>query len=187
MLTRCEAITRDMRQSFEAELREVNCEGDHVYLLVHFPPKVQLSKLVNCLKGLGSQYLRAERTGRINRIDTGSVFWSPSYFAGPCGCAPKGIIKQYIDRQQRPLWPTRLSSHGTAFPPGLKAGRECEDQGCPFRTVSPALGRKSGRGVFVLAVSARRASYASDVQTLFTSVYRSMAPLPISRPHPLDP
>jgi len=54
-------------------------------VLVHYPPKIALSKLVNCLKGVSSRYLRAEYTGRIG---TGSVFWSPSYFAGSCGGAP---------------------------------------------------------------------------------------------------
>ncbi len=47
MLSRCEAIMRDVCQSFEAELHEFNGEGDHVHLLVHYPPKVALSRLVN--------------------------------------------------------------------------------------------------------------------------------------------
>nr|WP_240653705.1 transposase [Streptomyces sp. AcE210] len=51
------------------------------------PPEVALSKLVNRLQGVSSRYLRADYTGRINRIGTGSVFWSPSYFAGSCGGA----------------------------------------------------------------------------------------------------
>ena len=102
MLTRCEAIMRDVCESFGAELREFNGESDHVHLLVHYPPKIALSKLVNSLKGVSSRYLRAEYTGRINRIQTGSVFWSPSYFAGSCGGAPLSIVKEYIDNQKRP-------------------------------------------------------------------------------------
>lgn len=74
---------RDVCESFEAELHRFNGEGDHVHLLVHYPPKVALSKLVNSLKGVSSRHLRAECTGRTNRIGTGPVFWSPSYFAGP--------------------------------------------------------------------------------------------------------
>ncbi|MFE9446367.1 IS200/IS605 family transposase, partial [Streptomyces sp. NPDC006602] len=72
------------------------------HLLVHYPPKIALSKLVNSLKGVSSRYLRAEYTGRINRIGTGSVFWSPSYFAGSCGGAPLSIVKDYIENQKRP-------------------------------------------------------------------------------------
>lgn len=102
MLTRCEEIMRDVCESFGAELREFNGEGDHVHLLVHYPPKVAISKLVNSLKGVSSRYLRAEYTGRINRIGIGPVFWSPSYFAGSCAGAPLSIVKKYIENQKRP-------------------------------------------------------------------------------------
>ncbi|MCF1512617.1 IS200/IS605 family transposase, partial [Streptomyces glomeratus] len=88
--------------SFETELKEFNGESDHVHLLVHYPPKVALSKLINSLKGVSSRYLRAEYTGRINRIGIGSVFWSRSYFAGSCGGAPLSIVRQYIEGQKRP-------------------------------------------------------------------------------------
>ncbi|MFF1603123.1 IS200/IS605 family transposase [Streptomyces mirabilis] len=102
ILTRCETIRRDVCESFGAQLWEFNGEGDHVHLLVHYPPKIALPKLVNSLKGVSSRYLRAEYTGRINRTGTGSVFWSPSYFAGSCGGTPLSIVKDYIDNQKRP-------------------------------------------------------------------------------------
>ncbi|MFC8436420.1 IS200/IS605 family transposase, partial [Streptomyces sp. NPDC057253] len=76
---------------------------DHVHLLVHYPPKIALSKLINSLKGVSSRYLRAEYTSRINRIGMGSVFWSRSYFAGSCGGAPLTVIRQYIEQQKRRL------------------------------------------------------------------------------------
>lgn len=76
--------------------------GDHVHLLVYYPPKIALSKLVNSLKGVSSRYLRAEYTGRINRIGMGSVFWAPSYFVGSCGGAPLSIVQNYIENQKRP-------------------------------------------------------------------------------------
>ena len=102
MLTRCEDVMRDVCEKFEAEMKEFNGEGDHVHLLVHYPPKIALSKLVNSLKGVSSRYLRAEYTGRINRICMGSVFWAPSYFVGSCGGAPLSIVKDYIENQRRP-------------------------------------------------------------------------------------
>ncbi|MDQ1023446.1 putative transposase [Streptomyces umbrinus] len=102
MLMSCEEIMRDVCQSFNAELREFNGEGDHVHLLVHYPPKIALSKLVNSLKSVSSRYRRAEYTGRINQIGTGAVFWSPSYSAGSCGGPPRSIVKDYIDNQKRP-------------------------------------------------------------------------------------
>ncbi|MCX5233485.1 IS200/IS605 family transposase [Streptomyces sp. NBC_00233] len=102
MLTRCEAIMRDVCEKSEAELREFNGEGGHVHPLVHYPPEVALSKLVNSLKGVSSRYLRAEYTGRINRIGMDSVFWAPPYFVGSCGGPPLSIVREYIENQKRP-------------------------------------------------------------------------------------
>ncbi|MFF6984361.1 IS200/IS605 family transposase, partial [Streptomyces sp. NPDC008343] len=79
-----------------------NGETDHVHLLVHYPPKTALSKLINSLKGVSSRYLRAEYTGRINRTGMGSVFWARSYFAGSCGGAPLTVVRPYIEGQKRP-------------------------------------------------------------------------------------
>ncbi|MCZ4124643.1 IS200/IS605 family transposase [Streptomyces sp. H39-S7] len=103
MLECSEEIMREVCAGFETELRKFNGETDHVHLLVHYPPKIALSKLINSLKSVSSHYLRAEYTGRINRIGMSSVFWSRSYFAGSCGGAPLTMIHQYIDGQKRPL------------------------------------------------------------------------------------
>ncbi|MBE1588500.1 IS200/IS605 family transposase [Nonomuraea angiospora] len=102
MLRRCEDIMIEVCDSFEAELREFNGEHDHVHLLIHYPPKVAISKLVNSLKGVSSHYLRKEFTGQVNRAIMHGHFWSPSYFAASCGGAPLSIIKAYIEQQRRP-------------------------------------------------------------------------------------
>lgn len=102
MLIRCRQIMSEVCQSFEAELREFNGETDHVHLLVHYPPKVALSKLVNSLKGVSSRYLRAEYTGTMNKAIMHGHLWSPSYFAGSCGGAPLAVVKEYIENQKRP-------------------------------------------------------------------------------------
>ncbi|WP_434101004.1 IS200/IS605 family transposase [Streptomyces microflavus] len=96
-------VMREVCGKFEVELREFNGEADHVHLLIHYPPKIALSKLINSLKGVSSRYLRAEYTDRINRVGLDSVFWSRSYFAGSCGGAPLTMIRQYIEQQKRPL------------------------------------------------------------------------------------
>jgi putative transposase len=85
-----------------AELREFNGETDHVHLLVHYPPKVALSRLVNSLKGVSARRLRQEFPAHIRKYLWGEHFWSPSYFAGSCGGAPLSIIKDYIENQKRP-------------------------------------------------------------------------------------
>jgi hypothetical protein len=74
-----------------------------VHLLVHYPPKVAVSKLVNSLKGVSARRIRQEFTGRINRAIMHGHLWSPSYLSASCGGAPLAIVRQYIEQQKRPL------------------------------------------------------------------------------------
>ena len=86
---------------FEATLKEMNGEGDHVHLLVEYPPKVAISSLVRSLKGVSSRMLRQERPDMADHYWKDQL-WSPSYFAASCGGDPISIIKQYVEQQQRP-------------------------------------------------------------------------------------
>lgn len=87
---------------FESELIEFDGEHDHVHLLVNYPPKVSVSKLVNSLKGVFGRMIRQKDYPSIRKKLWGNALWSPSYFAGSCGGAPIAIIKQYIAQQQTP-------------------------------------------------------------------------------------
>ena len=60
ILDRMEEVLKTVCDDFEAELVEFDGERDHVHLLVNYPPKVALSKLVNSLKGVSSRLLRKE-------------------------------------------------------------------------------------------------------------------------------
>jgi len=101
MLDFMKNIFSDICQRFEAQLIEFDGEPDHVHLLVHYPPKVTISKLVNSLKGVSSRLLRANFDS-IHRHYWKGVLWSPSYFAGSCGGAPITIIRKYIEQQKTP-------------------------------------------------------------------------------------
>ena len=103
------AILNDLQEifasvcaDFEAELVEFDGEDDHVHLLVNYPPKVAISKLVNSLKGISSLLIRKKNYPNIKKKLWKGALWSPSYFAGSCGGAPIEIIRQYIEQQQTP-------------------------------------------------------------------------------------
>ena len=103
------AILEDLRsifdsvcRDFDAELRECNGEDDHVHLLVNYPPKISLAKLVNSLKGVSSRMIRSERHPTIQAKLWGEALWSSSYFAASCGGAPLQLIRQYIEQQRIP-------------------------------------------------------------------------------------
>jgi putative transposase len=102
MLTRCQEIMPDVAGGLGAELREFNGEDDHVHLLVHHPPKLAISTLVNSLKGVSAHYLRKEFTGQINR---------PNHAHPPLVTVPlrrilrrrtPALINEYIENQKRP-------------------------------------------------------------------------------------
>lgn len=86
---------------FGAALVEFNGKGDHVHLLIEYPPKVAVSTLVRSLKGVSSRMLRKERPDIVQHYWREQL-WSPSYFAASCGGAPLEIINRYVEQQQRP-------------------------------------------------------------------------------------
>ncbi|WP_143098623.1 IS200/IS605 family transposase, partial [Succinivibrio dextrinosolvens] len=77
-------------------------EADHVHLLVGYPPKVAISKLVQALKGYSSLIIRKKNYPSIQKNLWGKTLWSPSYFACSCGGASISIIRQYIEQQNTP-------------------------------------------------------------------------------------
>jgi putative transposase len=87
---------------FESELLEFNGEEDHVHLLIHYPPKVSISKMVNSLKGVSSRLVRKKNYPEIQNALWKDNLWSPSYFAGSCGGAPLSKIQEYITQQKTP-------------------------------------------------------------------------------------
>jgi REP-associated tyrosine transposase len=101
-LERLEEIMRGICADFEAELAEFNGESNHVHLLVNFPPKVALSRLVNSLKGVSSRRMRQEFPALARHYWRANRLWSGSYFAGSVGGAPISVLRQYIEQQNRP-------------------------------------------------------------------------------------
>lgn len=103
-LKRLEEICYEVCSQFEVELKEFNGEQDHVHLLVNYPPKIQLSKLINSLKGVSSRRLKAEfqEIREYWICKRSGALWSPSYFAGSVSGAPLIVLRQYIEKQNRP-------------------------------------------------------------------------------------
>lgn len=52
---------------FAAQLIEMDGEKDHIHLLVNYPPKVSVSKLVNALKGVSSRLIRKKAYPSIQK------------------------------------------------------------------------------------------------------------------------
>lgn len=97
---------------FECELKESGWEQDHVHLLVSYPPKVALARLVNSLKGVSARSVRSENLPEVDGKLWGRHFWSPSYCAVSCGGAPLKIVKRYIEQQKGDALPPPPEGRG---------------------------------------------------------------------------
>ena len=102
ILVQTREIFKSVCKDFGAELVEFEGERDHVHLLVNYPPKFSISKLVNSLKGVSARLLRKKGYPTIVKYLWSGSLWSPSYFASSCGGAPISIIRQYIEGQKTP-------------------------------------------------------------------------------------
>ena len=87
-------------QDFEAALVESGYEHDHVHLLLSYPPKVSLSRLVNSLKGVSARAVKCAKYPEVRSKLWGKHFWSPSYCAVSCGGAPLATVKRYVESQR---------------------------------------------------------------------------------------
>ena len=93
----------DVCLKFDSTLVQFDGEKDHVHLLVLYPPRIPIAKLVNSLKGVSSRILR-QRFKIFKKAYWGNnvALWSRSYFAASVGGAPIEILKQYIEQQKTP-------------------------------------------------------------------------------------
>jgi putative transposase len=88
-------------EKLECELLELDGEADHVHLLIHYPPKLAISHLVNSLKSVSSRRVRFLNTHLSRQSKTGAL-WSRSYFACSAGGANIETLKSYVQNQKTP-------------------------------------------------------------------------------------
>lgn len=94
-------VFQNVCNDFDVQLVEIDGERDHIHLLVNYPPKIALSRLINSSKGVSSRMLKKEFPEIVQNY-WGNALWSPSYFASSCGGAPLEIVKQHIRQQTTP-------------------------------------------------------------------------------------
>ncbi|MFE5287088.1 IS200/IS605 family transposase [Nocardia sp. NPDC056611] len=112
-----ETVMRHVCEDFECELVEFDGGTNHAHLLVRFPPKVQVSRLVNSLKGVSSRLLRKEFEGLRFAYWNETRLWSGSYFAESVSGAPRSEVQQFITQQTHPSGEDIRATTGEASTP----------------------------------------------------------------------
>ena len=114
-LVALEKIMQDVCDDFGATLEEFNGEDNHVHLLVEYHPTVQVSRLVNSLKGVSSRLMRRDFPDLVRHYWRAKRLWSESYYVGSVGGAPLEVVRRYIENQNRP-------PSGADSPPAFRPG-----------------------------------------------------------------
>ena len=95
--TRLKEIVTAVCAEFDCELIEVECDSDHIHLLVEVDPQFGIHKLVKRIKGRSSRLLRQEFEHLRTKLPT---LWTNSYFVSTVGGAPLDAVKHYVQNQK---------------------------------------------------------------------------------------
>jgi putative transposase len=94
---RLKEICLEVANEAHFEIKEMECDRDHIHLLIDIDPQGGVHKAVKRMKGLSSKILRQAFAILRQRLPT---LWSNSYFVCTVGGAPISIVKQYIESQK---------------------------------------------------------------------------------------
>lgn len=94
---RLKDIVKEICDSLQSELLEMEVMPDHVHLVVSCDPQFGIHKLVKQIKGKSSRLLREEFPSLRSRLPT---LWTNSYFVTTVGGAPLETLKKYVESQK---------------------------------------------------------------------------------------
>jgi putative transposase len=94
---RLKEICLEVSEELNFEIKEMECERDHIHLLIDVDPQLGVHKAVKRMKGRSSRLLRQEFAILRQRLPT---LWTNSYFVCTVGGTPIAVIKQYIESQK---------------------------------------------------------------------------------------
>ena len=97
---RTEELFIEISEHHGYEIEELEVDKDHVHILLSFPPKYSISKVVEVLKSVSSTIIRKEYPN-VKKELWGGEFWEDGYFARTVGDkVTSDIIKRYIKYHQ---------------------------------------------------------------------------------------
>lgn len=94
---RLKEIVQEACKEVRADLIEIECDKDHIHILVDIDPQYGVHSLIKLIKGRSAFLLRKEFPF-LKR--TMPCMWTNSYFVSTVGGAPLKVIKQYIENQK---------------------------------------------------------------------------------------
>jgi len=90
-------IAAEVCAEHDVEIIEIECDQDHVHILLDVDPQYGVHRAVKNIKSRTSRLLRQEFPSLRTRVPT---LWTNSYFVSSVGGAPLAQIKKYIQDQK---------------------------------------------------------------------------------------
>ena len=91
---------REIGEEYEIEIDEMSIEEDHVHLLVSFPPRYSIAKVVGIIKGITARRAFQRFAWLRERFWSGEL-WEDGYAVRTVGDrVTSDIIKRYIKRHE---------------------------------------------------------------------------------------
>ena len=98
---RLKQITKKVSGNFGVEIVNQESDKDHIHILFKSNPKIDLTKLINSLKGVSSRLLFKEFPEIKKKLWNGAL-WSPSYCLITTGQVTLDQLKKYVESQGEP-------------------------------------------------------------------------------------
>lgn len=102
MLDRLEILCRELCSKWEVDLEQFGGEADHIHLMLDMHPNIMPSKFINNLKTVTSRLIRKEFSQHLKAYYWKPVLWTRAYCLITAGGAPLEVLKEYIQKQERP-------------------------------------------------------------------------------------
>jgi len=95
---RIRELIREVSLANEIQIIKGHVSKDHVHLLISYPPRLSISKIVQYLKGKSSRRMLQEYT-ELRKMFWGQHIWARGYFAVSTGNVTDKVIADYIASQ----------------------------------------------------------------------------------------
>lgn len=92
----------DVAKRYDFQILDIDGEDDHIHLVVDYPPKLSLSKLVMVLKANTAKRVREQRFEEVESVIKGDHFWSPSYLVTSTGGDSLEEVRRFVQDQRKP-------------------------------------------------------------------------------------
>lgn len=96
------STAKEVAKRYDFQILEIEGEDDHIHLVVDYPPKLSLSKLVMVLKANTAKKVRENSFEEVESVLWGDHFWSPSYFVSSTGGSSLAKVRRYVQDQRKP-------------------------------------------------------------------------------------